>query len=257
MAETLKTFASLLRSLVTLVLLAVLGVGGWIGYETINARSRLEAEVEKGRVEIEKLTGKVAAQEKQIEELDLSLRLLKRDHRLAEIRVLDQWESPDDKKQMTKFEFVEIDDDHQPIDKPRVFTIEGDVVYVDAWIVKYLDRFVERGDPIRGTSICLFKRLFGEHQEPSNGFVLDTVGSRPAAYNRAGAIPEFEREIWKQFWDFANDPAKAEQAGIRAAHPEAPSVKLRPGKEYIVELRASGGLSITPKDARPADADQL
>jgi hypothetical protein len=70
-------------------------------------------------------------------------------------------------------------------------------------------------------------------------------------------MTEFEREIWRQFWDFANDPDKAEQAGIRAAHPEAPSIKLRPGKEYVIKLRASGGLSINPKGTPPADAEQL
>jgi cell division protein FtsL len=258
MAETLKTFASLLRSLVTLVLLVFLSVAGWIAYQTVTSHSRLETELKERTAEIEKLNSQVATQAKQIEELDLTLRLLKRNHRLAEIRVVDQWISTDEKKVlMTKLEFVEVDDQEQPIDKPRVFTIEGDIVYIEAWIVKYLDQFVEKGDLVRGTSICLFKRLYGEYQEPSEGFVLDTVGSRPAAYSREGSIPEFERDIWKQFWDFANDPDKAQQAGIRAAHGDAPFVKLRPGKIYLIDLRASDGLTIRAKDSPPATDKEL
>jgi len=36
--------------------------------------------------------------------------------------------------------------------------------------------------------------------------------------------------------------------GIRAAHGEAPSIQLRKDKVYELTLRASGGLSILPKD---------
>jgi len=256
MAETLKTFVSLLRSLVLLALLGVVSFAGWFGYQTVTSRSTLEAELQKRDAEVGRLNGQLAAQTEQIEQLDLSLRLLKRDHRLAHITVIDQRETPE-KKQMTKIGFVEVDDDDRPIDKPREFTIEGDVVYVEAWIVKYLDQHVEKGDPARGTSICLFKRLYGEYQEPSEGFVLDSARSRPAAYSNGVEMPQFEREIWERFWDFANDPDKAQRAGIRAAHGEAPFVKLRPGKTYLVELRASDGLTIKTKDTPPADGKQL
>jgi hypothetical protein len=53
-----------------------------------------------------------------------------------------------------------------------------------------------------------------------------------------------EREIWGKFWEYANNPELAGQAGIRAAHGEAPSIKLMPGKSYRVSLRASAGLEI-------------
>ncbi|MBI4231583.1 MAG: hypothetical protein HY608_12175, partial [Planctomycetes bacterium] len=44
----------------------------------------------------------------------------------------------------------------------RTFEIDGDVVYVDALVVKFDDALVEAGDPLRGKSIHLFRRLFGE-----------------------------------------------------------------------------------------------
>lgn len=161
MAETLKTFASLLRSLVTLTLLGLVGIAGWLGYQTVNSRSVLEAELQKRAAELQertaevaRLNDQVAAQTERIEKLDLAMRLLKRDHRLAQITVLDQWESPE-KKQMTKIQFVELDDDDRPLDKPRDFTIEGDVIYLEAWIVKYLDQYVEKGDPARDVNLSV------------------------------------------------------------------------------------------------------
>jgi hypothetical protein len=256
MAETLKTFASLLRSLVMLALLGLVSAAGWFGYQAVTWRSTLEAELQKRDAEVGRLSGQVAEQTQQIEQLDLSLRLLKRDHRLARISVLDQHETPD-KKLMTKIRFVELDDENRPIDKPRDFTLEGDVVYVEAWIVKYLDQHVEKGDPARGTSICLFKRLYGEFQEPSAGFALDSARSRPAAYSNGAEMPEFEREIWERFWDYANEPDKAQRAGIRAAHGEAPFVKLRPGKSYLIDLRASDGLTIRTEETPPAEEKPL
>jgi len=36
----------------------------------------------------------------------------------------------------------------------------------------------------------------------------------------------------------------AQAAGVRAIHGEAPYIELRAGRSYLVELRASGGLSL-------------
>ena len=257
MAETLKTFASLLRSLVTLVFLACLGIGGWLGYDTLNERSRLAAELEKaagGNREADRpgrRPGKTDRTARSVAAAAEAGSPAGRDSRAGSMGLARRQKAADDQIRVRRSR-RQLPADRQAA---RCSRSKETCVYVDAWVVKYLDRFVEKGDPVRGTSICLFKRLFGEYQEPSEGFVLDPVGSRPAAYSRGGEMPEFEREIWRQFWDFANDPEKAEQAGIRAAHGEAPFIKLRPGKAYLIKLRSSGGLSIKPKDAvRPSRA---
>ena len=41
--------------------------------------------------------------------------------------------------------------------------------------------------------------------------------------------------------------SKARKIGIRAAHGDAPSMKVKKGHSYRVLLRASGGLSIEPE----------
>ena len=63
----------------------------------------------------------------------------------------------------------------------------------------------------RGTSLLLFKRIFGSGQRPDDGYPLDEVGSAPRAYARGGKMSDFERRIWDDFWNIANDPERAYQ----------------------------------------------
>jgi hypothetical protein len=75
------------------------------------------------------------------------------------------------------------------------------------------------------------------------------------AYGQEGTMSDFERTIWNNFWQYANDPELAKSAGIRALHGEAPSMKLEQGRLYEIELRASSGLAfVTAKDLPPAAA---
>jgi hypothetical protein len=222
-------------------------VGGYVGYNAYSRHFKVEEELRQRDQEIKKLNADIVVKEKRIQDLDLALRLLKVNHRLAEIKVIDQSEDADGKKKTT-VQFVEVNDAGEAIDSPKIVTIDGDVLYIDAWVVKYDDKLVETGNPLGATSICLFRRLFGEHQRPVEGFALDREGVEPIVYRHGEQISPTEQEIWRQFWEYANNPLLAEKAGVRAAHGEAPSIQLRTGKLYKVELRASGGLSIVAED---------
>ncbi|REK18442.1 MAG: hypothetical protein DWQ37_04225 [Planctomycetota bacterium] len=251
MSNTVSNVALILRSLVSLVILGLLGTGGFVAYRAFDERSALERELSEKSAELAKLAADNAELTKENARLDLALRLLKVDHRVAQVEVLDQ---QDGERPTTRFRFVEMTEDGTPIGEEKVFTIEGDRLYVDALVIKYDDKLIESNDPLRSTSVCLFERVFGEFQEPSKGFPLDAQDSRPAVYSQGKEMTPEEREIWDNFWEYANSPAKAQAAGVRAAHGEAPSIRLQPGKRYRVELRASGGLSIVPEDVPPKDA---
>ncbi|MGQ9574046.1 MAG: hypothetical protein ACUVUC_01885 [Thermoguttaceae bacterium] len=236
--------------IVSLMLLAVLAIGAWWGL-------RAYLGLQRDREQIDTLRRELEDKDRQIARLQTALRLLKVDHRVAQIEVLSQHGSEQQKTLVTTFRFVEVDDQGNPLTEPRTFTVKGDIAYVEALVVKFADQYVEAGDPLRGTSICLFRRIFGQDQKPNEGYVLDAVGSLPAAYRSGRAISEFEREIWAQFWEYANDPVKARHKGIQAAHGEAPFQKLIPGKRYRVLLRASAGLKIEPEDGPPATGPVL
>ncbi len=225
--------------------------------ETRQRNTALRSEVRRKDAEISQLEKDVEAKQEEIDRLDLAMKLLKVDHRVAEIEVLDQKGSADEGDLQTRFQFVELDPQGEPLEEPRVFTVEGDVVYLDAWVIKFSDELIEMGDPTRSTSICLFRRIFGESQRPSEGFQLDSVGSRPVAYSSGAKMSPLEERLWSRFWEYANNPEMAKESGVRAAHGEAPSVRLMPGKRYRVLLRASGGLTIAAEDAPADDSSAL
>ena len=109
---------------------------------------------------------------------------------------------------MSRLEFVEVSEEGEPIGTPREFDIRGDMVYVDYLRVTFDDKYVEQSDLDRSTAICLFQRIFGEHQEAAEGYQLDEIGSRPSAYARGAHMSDFERKIWSDFWLIANDPKR-------------------------------------------------
>jgi hypothetical protein len=260
--KILSTINQLAGAMVSLVLLAILGAVAWflvrtqIGQWAIEARlaereaqvQSLQNELDSSRKQIAALNKDLEAKLLEIQRLDTALRLLKVDHRVAQIDVISQQGSAETKDLTTTFSFVELDASGKPIEKPRLFTVQGDMVYVDALVVKFSDEAVEVADPLRATSFCLFRRVFGEHQQPKDGFPLDQVGDQPAAYRGGREPSDFEREIWSKFWHYANHPEEAAKKGIRAAHGEAPFQKLVPGKRYKVLLRSSGGLSFSTED---------
>ncbi len=252
MSNTVSSLAAVVRGLVSLAILGLLGAGGWIAYGIYDERAQIDRELKEKTAELAAMIAQVDLLTKENLRLDLALRLLKIDHRVAEIQVLEKRDG--DPHPTTRFQFVELSKDGTPMGEKKVFTVEGETIYVDAWVIKYSDALVEGSDPLRSTSVCLFRRIFGEYQEPSEGFALDAAGSRPSVYSQGNEISPLERDIWTNFWEYANSPSKAKQAGLRAAHGEAPSIRLELGKRYRVELRASAGLSIVAEDAPPEPA---
>lgn len=243
----------------TLVYAGLLGLLGWGALEVRGALSAREQELADRDEQIGELQQNVATRERRIGELDrevarlaervreleLALTLLKVDRRVARLTVLSQGPMPGREGTLqTKVRFQELDTEGRPLGAPKLVTLPGKVAYVDALVIKFEDSYVEQGDALRGTSICLFRRIFSENQWPSQGEPLDGAGSRPLPYGGDGDDPGYESRLWERFWDYANDPDAAAALGVRALHGEAPYIELRAGKSYLLELRASDGLSI-------------
>lgn len=177
--------------------------------------------------------------------LEAAVRLLRHAERRARITVLDQARGPDGHL-VTRIRFSEIDPSGEALGEPREFSVTGDEVYVDALVIKFEDEFVIAGDALKGRSLLLFRRIFGDRHRPVDAHVLDKEGQMPQAYAAEKAPSAFERELWAQFWTLANDPAEAKRRGVRALHGEAVSTKLRKGGGYAVTFRSTGELTIQP-----------
>ncbi|MCI0361419.1 MAG: hypothetical protein L0211_23295 [Planctomycetaceae bacterium] len=272
MMDNLSTINSFLRTLIALAVIGAVSVVSYFGYAKFNASS-IEAEtrarelqeaqasllevkrdLQAAGVALQEKDAKIEAQvaeisqlNQQVQKLETSLALLKVDHRVARLACIDQSKDESTGKLTTLVEFVEINKDGEPIDTPRQFRIPGDTVFVDAWIVEFEDKYVEAADLERGTSLLLFKRLFGNDQKPDDGYPLDEHGAAPKAYARGGKMSDFEKSIFNDFWSIANDKDKAAEKGIKANYGSADYLKVEKGKTYTVELRASGGPKIKPE----------
>ncbi len=233
------------------LLFAVLGAAAawWVLTPRGDPADKLEISRLEG--EVERLAGEVAKR-------DLQLKFLRERRRIA--RVDQVVRTPDPAAAggaTTSFRFQEVDASGAPAGPAQPVTIAGDIAYFEALVVKFDDAFVERNDLLKGSTLLLFRRVFGEHQAPADGFPLDTVGQRPPGYEaESGQMPLLYRDLWSGFWEYALDPEVARQAGVRAMHGEAPFVKLAPGRAYEIELRTSEGLIIRavadPAPPRPA-----
>jgi len=239
------------KELLGVAVLAAVLAGIFLFYGKLVSGKQAEKENLQLRHEVDKLKQQLDVLRLENQRLNTALRLLKVDHRVAQIDVLSQEGSAEKGDLATHFTFVELDREGKALEQPRQFRVAGDVVYIESWVVKFGDEYVEQGAPLRSTSLCLFRRVFGEAQRPIDGHSLDRDGSRPAAYRTGSEPSELEQEIWGRFWELANDPDEADKLGVRVVHGEAPFQKMVPGKRYKVLLRASGGLSITPEDLPP------
>ncbi len=281
--EKIQTVNSFFRTVLAMFVVGGMSAGGWYGYTTYNAAElegqRKDQELQEAQHALDaKAQALFASQEKvagqrqlldqkdveladkdgeitdlnteveqksvEIERLDTAMRLHKMQRRLARLTVLDIVRDPETDQLYTDIEFVELNETGDPIDEAKRFRIDGDVIYVDYWVVKFEDKYVERADMERGVSICLFHRIFGELQKPKDGFHVDKPGTRPGAYARGSVMSDLEKQIWEDFWSIANDPGKADELGIRALHGDAPSIKVTKGKTYKITIRAAAGPEI-------------
>jgi|694.fasta_scaffold00033_78 hypothetical protein len=263
LTETIKTFNSAVRTVTLVVFVVMFGVAGFWTYDryTANERALQQSQWELAETQnqlvslksdLELTKADLAEKVVLIEKLETSLKLLKTDQRLARLNVLRLEKGDSDQVLSSHLEFVELSPQGEPLSPPKQFTLPGDVVYVDNWVVKFDDHYIEQADIERGTSLVLFRRIFSEQQQPSEGVSLDEVGMRPQAYARGGGLSEFEKKLWGEFWEFANQPKRAAEMGIRAANGEAISIQVREDMSYELRLRSSGGLSFTPIENSPA-----
>lgn len=243
MVHTLSVINSAIRTLLVLLLLVLIAGALWYGYATYHAQ---DLQLRQASEKIGQLEQENQRQRQEIQQLSLRLKLLKIDRRVARIEILKQTAPDEGARAQTTFRFVELDEHGTPIYEPRTFSVEGDKIFVNYKVVKFEDELVETNSPLGSASICLFQKIFGEYQQPADGFTIDQEGERPQVYGIAEEVTDYEKEIWENFWDIANDPAQAAQYGVRAAHEESPSIQARPGKRYELEIRSSGGISIRP-----------
>jgi hypothetical protein len=121
----------------------------------------------------------------------------------------------------------------------KEYEIEGDVIHFDALIVTFSDQAVMDG---KARSLYLWRRIYGEHMSPTDGFPIETPGTHPERYAgllRDLKLPE-QQLFWEAIWDLANDPEALREHGIKAIYGNAVYKRLRPGLIYVFKIGTDG-----------------
>ena len=220
------------------IALLIIAIIGWKAYMIFDERFSA------AKRQLEEANEKISQLEIVNQKLEMANTFLKKTRRLAVISdiVKEKQEGSDAVK--TTFSFSEVDLSNNLIGEKRTFTIDGDVLYIDTMVIKFEDNFVEQGDVLKGSALCLFNRLFSEKQKPEEGFRIDAEGETPKPYKLDSLnTTDFEKELWGNFWKLAQDPEFAKTKGVRAAHGVAPSMKLQEGSTYKLEMRNTGEMT--------------
>jgi len=141
--------------------------------------------------------------------------------------------------------FVEYDRQGQPL-PGKILTVAGDHVHFDALVVKFDRELVQKNDPLRGHSIALFTRVYGDHQTPDSATAIDEPNSIPLVYRGASStVTSFECNLWQNFWRLARDPDYRQQFGVRIASGQGVWGPLDIDHLYTLTLESSGGLNLS------------
>jgi hypothetical protein len=220
-------------------LVGAAAVGIYLSYELVVVpRRALENQIRAQSETIGKL-------EEEKQKLEAYMKILEHADRRARIEVLRQAKDPQGNLQTT-IRFTETDATGKPIDVSREMTLPGQEVYFDTLVIKFDDHFVEQGDPLKGQSLMLFRRVFSSTMRAEDGYTIDMAGQAPEVYAGKQAPSEFEKDLWKRFWELANDEKLAKEHGVRAIHGDAPYMRMEPDRVYEIWLRSTGEVIITP-----------
>lgn len=248
--NNVKTINSVVRTMIFLGISAGLGFAGFIGF---NNYIKPGMEAKKTLIELEQLRAEhrnqAAELDRVMEENDrikTSLRLLKVDRRIANVEILEKSQNENGEPRLL-VRFTEFNEFGEPIGAARDFVLRGDRLYVDCWVVKFGDKYVEQADALRSASLCVFKGIYGNIDGPEGSQSLDSDSRDhyPVVYSDDEKT-EFEAKIWSDFWQLANDKKSQQDLGIRAIHGQANYLKVEAGKTYEVNVRSSGAASLTP-----------
>ena len=195
------------------------------------------------RFSASRLTTKVTALEQEQTRLKGFIERLSASRRVAQVRVTRQ--STDEAGAVVSLLEWQEFTPNGLVTPPVQVQVVGKLVYFEAWVIKFNHEHVAKGDPDRGASVALFRRIFGERQAPESAPMLHEL----AGGDTPGPVAAAERILWTRFWEFVDQPHTASRLGIRVAQCEAPAVPAETGDVWEVALDAAGGLNVRKMSA--------
>lgn len=251
--DNVKTINSAVRTLMMLAVAGGLGYVGYMGYtEYIQPGLMAKQEVQELRRANEDQAEQLRKAELENDRLATINKLMKVEGRVANLEVLEKGVDEDGQDYL-EVRFTEVDEEGDPIGTTRDYTLTGNTFFIDCWVAKFEDKYVEQVDELRGQSLVMFKSIFGNDQKPSEAFSLDDSSQRVPKRYQTDRQSEFEAKIWSDFNAVCNDREKQKELGIRAIHGQANYLPPEEGRTYQIKLRSTGDVSLTPLTAKDTE----
>lgn len=193
-----------------------------------------------GNLEARRLRAEVDQLQQERQRLQAYARRLSASRRVAQVDVVRQ-RVDDQGRIVSTLLWQEIGPDGT-LGTPLAVEVIGELVYFESLVIKFELRFVGEGDPERGASLAMFRRIFGDCQAPESVLELDRSARPP--YDSLQASAALHDQLWKRFWELVDDPELAAEYGVRVAQCEAPAVPLHAGQVWELALDAAGGINL-------------
>jgi len=184
---------------------------------------------------------------RQIRLLNEIIDRLSADSRIAEVMVTDVQRDPKTQTVRTTIKFLEYDTARNPL-LPKYFTFSSDIIQFQSLVIRFDDYYVKKGHPLKGKSAYVFMKAFALHDSTAECHDINTVSQIPSGYQVAGSPLSLQQRLWQGFWDYALDPQRAKNEGIKNAQIEAPGTRFVPGILYTLKIEHDGGMRV---DAQP------
>lgn len=139
--------------------------------------------------------------------------------------------------------------DGKPLALPmKKIVIPGRTPFVDGFVLKFQDKYVENGDLLRGKSLAFFRCIYANRQAPADGTSLYGPDGVPLVLsNPAGHPNALERQLWTNITRLLQHPRQCPKFGLQLVQQQAVSLPVRPGKLYEIYLQNDGGLEFIQK----------
>lgn len=233
------------RNLIRSAVLVVTLVAGWFGIQVYEKQSH---------------EGQLAKKDEQIRQEQLKnealrgvVKRLQTDKRIARIIVTDQKEENGTTWTTLMFGEYARDGSSYLEGSDRRFQVEGKGAHIDAYVIEFDGQYVEKNEPLRGHSIALFKRIFGDRQSPQSGYTIDSPGDVPEVYKGDDPrLAEMEKKLWADFWKLADDAEYRKQWGVKLAYGSSSfREEFKKGYIYTLMLSPTGGLKMSAERMDP------
>lgn len=128
--------------------------------------------------------------------------------------------------------------------EPKYLSFKGNQIQFESLVVRFTDEMIRKAASGKDRSIALFLRAFRLDPKETEIQVITEAGVVPDGYKVDGIPDRFQKQLWEDFWMYANSPQARQDQQIKNVQLEAPGTRFLPGYLYTIYIEHDGGLRV-------------